>query len=269
VVSSSEQKSTEHVATDSHSRFALLLHGSHIALDQSGQLPPLHDLRDDDLLIREQDGFRYYAREVLPEHVPADLMLTPLRQLITLWSGSMFELISRGIQLLEWRRSHLFCSRCGSATAPHPHEHAMICTVCKYSQYPRLQPVIIVAITRRDADQPRILLARAANFTTHMFSLIAGFVEVGETLEQAVAREVKEEVGLDVTNIRYISSQPWPFPSNLMVGFQADYAGGEIVLQEEEIAEAGFFTFDDLPPLPPSGSISMRLIEHAIATYPG
>ncbi len=256
----------------SSTAFVLLVHGTAVAIDSEGRLPQRVAPHPEDMLISESDGVHYLARTITPEQEPAGYTLTPLRHLIARLSRAEFERASRAIQLLEWHRSHHYCSRCGSATAPHPHEHAMVCPACHYHQYPRLQPVIIVAITRVDPDQPRLLLARAATSTTPMFGLIAGFVEVGETLEQAVAREVKEEVGLEIRNIRYVCSQPWPFPSNLMVGFEADYAGGDIVVQEAEIAEAGFFAFDDLPLIPPSGSIAKRLIEHVIgaasATHP-
>ena len=257
---------TESLAIYSQSRFGLLIHGTAIAIDHEGRLPPLADHHANDLLISENADVQYLARAITPEQQPEGYTLTPLRQLITRLSQAEFERISRAIQLLEWQKNHHFCSRCGTATVPHSNDHAMVCPACSYTQYPRLQPVIIVAITRQDSDQPRLLLAQSVNNATGMFSLVAGFVEVGETLEQAVAREVKEEVGLDINNIRYFCSQPWPFPSNLMIGFQADYAGGEIVLQEAEIAAAGFYAYDEFPLIPPTGSIARRLIEHIVGT---
>ena len=244
-------------------RFGLLIHGATLAVDSDGRLPPMLDDHPNDLLISESAEVQYLARAITPEQQPEGYMLTPLRQLITRLSREEFERISRAVQLLEWQRSHHFCSRCGSPTQLHTNDHAMVCTTCKYTQYPRLQPVVIVAITRTDINPPRLLLARSVAHAT-MYSLIAGFVEVGETLEQAVAREVEEEVGLKISNIRYSCSQPWPFPSNLMIGFQADYVGGEIVLQEEEIADAGFYAFDELPVIPPTGSIARRLIEQIV-----
>lgn len=243
----------------------LLIHENSIFVDEENRLPDLQEMELDDLLVDEIDGIRYVARATPEDHVLEGFTLIHLRHVLTKWSKVEFERASRAIQLLLWQRNHRFCSNCGEKTIRHANEFAMVCPACKYSQYPRLQPCVIVAITRHDeGNQPSILLARSPRFTIPMFSLIAGFVEVGETLEQAVAREVKEEVGVDIKNIRYMSSQPWPFPSNLMIGFHAEYAGGELVLQEDEIVEAAFYPFDQLPLLPPSGSIANRMIEQII-----
>ena len=145
---------------------------------------------------------------------------------------------------------------------PHPQgDRALVCPSCQYSQYPRINPCVIVAISKDDT----ILLARAQRFNRPMYSLLAGFVEAGETLEQAVAREVLEEVGVQLKNIRYFGSQAWPFPSNLMLGFTAEWASGDLVLQEEEIMDAQFFRYDALPQTPPAGSIAYQLI-HATVT---
>ena len=157
--------------------------------------------------------------------------------MISLWSRSQFEQASRAVQLLEWRRNHKFCSHCGHETEVHPLEYAMICPTCRYRQYPRVQPCVITIITRGEDE---ILLAQSVRNKGKMYGLIAGFVEVGETLEDAVRRETLEEVGLHLKNIRYLASQPWPFPSNLMLAFHAEYESGDIKLQEEEISDARF-----------------------------
>ena len=242
----------------------LLVHDSSIFVDSEGRLPDLSEVLSDDLLVLETEEVIYFTREVPKTHVINGFKLTPLRQLLTRFSLQEFEYASRAVQLQLWQRSHRFCSRCGAETIRHAKEFAMVCPSCKYSQYPRLQPCVIVAITRDDAAEPSILLARSPRFPVPMFSLIAGFVEVGETLENAVARDVKEEVGIDIKNIRYVKSQPWPFPSNLMIGFHAEYAGGELVLEEEEILEAAFFPFDQLPLLPPTGSIASWMIDQIV-----
>jgi NAD+ diphosphatase len=127
--------------------------------------------------------------------------------------------------------------------------------------FPRLDPVVIVAITRGN----RILLARARRFQKVMFSLVAGFVEVGETLEQAIHREVREEVGVKVKNLHYVASQPWPFPHSLMIGFTAEYAGGEVVPDGEEVLEADWFAATELPPIPDRASIARRLIDRFVS----
>lgn len=185
-----------------------------------------------------------------------------LRSLLSHIAAEFFFVAGRAIQLLEWARNHQYCGRCGSATRLDPAgERSRICTACGFGAYPRINPCVIGIVTRGDD----ILLARAHHFTNGMYSALAGFMEVGESAEQTLAREVKEEVGLDIRNIRYFGSQSWPFPSNLMLGFHADYAGGELVLQDDEIADANFYHYTELPFIPPHGSIARALIEHFIA----
>lgn len=179
-----------------------------------------------------------------------------LREALMLSENAPVDVLSTAVQVFQWWRDHQFCGRCGSATDPHPQERAKWCQSCGIPWYPRLAPCVIVLIRRDD----RMLLARSSRTKLYFFSLIAGFVEPGESIEGAVAREVKEETGLDVTNIRYQSSQPWPFPHQLMLGFFADYAGGDLVLQEDELAEAGWYEPGALPPVPPQTTIAGRLI---------
>ena len=179
-----------------------------------------------------------------------------LRDALLMMEAAPAALLSTGFQVLQWWHDHQYCGRCGSMTALHPRERARWCENCSIPWYPRLAPCVIVVIRRDD----RLLLARSSRIKRHFFSLIAGFVEPGESIEAAVAREVKEETGLDVTGIRYQHSQPWPFPHQLMLGFFADYAGGELVLQEDELAEADWFRPGELPPVPPKTTISGQLI---------
>ena len=168
---------------------------------------------------------------------------------------------SRAYQLVNWRRTHRFCGVCGGGMVRSDVEGAMICAACRHTCFPRINPVVITRITRGE----QILLARRATPQFRFYSVIAGFVEAGETLEHAVAREIMEEVGLSVTNIRYFGSQPWSFPNNLMVGFTAEYAGGEIHVDGVEIGEADWFTRDRLPDIPGSISISRRLIDDFVS----
>ena len=137
----------------------------------------------------------------------------------------------------------------------------MRCDSCESQHYPRLAPSMIVLVTRGD----EILLARSPRFVIGVYSTLAGFVEPGESVEHCVAREVREEVGLEVKNLHYIGSQGWPFPHSLMLGFHAEYAGGDIVMQEDEIEDARWFRVDDLPPLPASRSIARHLIDLYVA----
>jgi NAD+ diphosphatase len=230
-----------------------------LLVDDHFQLPRVEKLAHD-LIV--QSGEQVIARDLyIEESVPEGYQLIPIRQLIASWSKDQFEQASRALQLLEWRRNHKYCSHCGTETEVHATEYAMVCPACRYHQYPRVQPCIITVITR---GQNEILLAKNAKNKSNMYGLIAGFVEVGETLEQAVQRETLEEVGIEVNNIQYLSSQPWPFPSNLMIAFKAEYVSGDLVLQEEEISDAQFFKFDQLPEIPFAGSIAHAMIQHVI-----
>ncbi|AMX18643.1 MULTISPECIES: NAD(+) diphosphatase [Acinetobacter calcoaceticus/baumannii complex] len=234
---------------------AYIFHHQQLLVDQNLQLPKVEKLASDLLFTHDE---QVIARDLLAEEpIPEGLQLVPIRQLITSWSKEQFLQASRAVQLLEWRRNHKFCSHCGHPTEVHPTEYAMVCPSCRYHQYPRVNPCIITVITRGDDE---ILLAKSVHNKTNMYGLIAGFVEVGETLEEAVQREAFEEVGLKLKNIQYMSSQPWPFPSNLMIAFRAEYESGEIKLQEEEIADAQFFKIDQLPEIPFKGSIAHSMI---------
>ncbi|MEZ4830721.1 MAG: NAD(+) diphosphatase [Caldilineaceae bacterium] len=184
-----------------------------------------------------------------------------LRQLYTRLDDVFFSIGGRAVQIVDWDRNHQFCGRCGTPTEPTPHERARRCPRCGLSSYPRISPATICAVTRRDEDGERILLARNHRFPPGRYSVLAGFVEPGESLEECVAREIHEEVGIYVKNIRYFGSQPWPFPNSLMLGFTAEYDHGDIVLEEAEIADAQWFRADNLPQLPPPMSIARRLID--------
>lgn len=180
-----------------------------------------------------------------------------LRPLLGLLSDEMFSIAGRAFQLLHWERTHQFCSRCGSRTGPKKDERAKLCPQCGLVDYPAISPAIIVAVVK----DREILLAQARRFVTRFYSVLAGFVEPGETFEECVQREVKEEVGLDVDRIEYFGSQPWPFPNSLMVAFTAVHAGGEIKIDGTEIVDAQWFTANTLPEIPRKGAIARRLID--------
>ena len=238
---------------------AYIFQQQQLLVDAAYQLPRVEKLASD---LEIAQGSQIIARDLrTDEAIPDGFQLVPIRQLLQYWNKKQFEQASRAVQLLEWRRNHRFCSHCGTATEVHATEHAMVCPSCHYRQYPRVQPCVITVITRGEDE---ILLAKNAHNTRPMYGLIAGFVEVGETLEDAVRRETLEEVGIQVKNIQYLASQPWPFPSNLMLAFKAEYASGDLVLQEEEIEDAAFFKFDDLPTIPFKGSIAHAMIMHVI-----
>ncbi|MBP9786830.1 MAG: NAD(+) diphosphatase [Acinetobacter sp.] len=238
---------------------AYIFQHQNLLVDQNLQLPEVEKLASD-LPLHQND--HVIARDLLEnEAIPEGYQLVPIRDLIQSWSTTEFLQASRAVQLLEWRRNHKFCSHCGHVTEIHSKEYAMVCPACSYHQYPRVQPCIITIITKGDNE---VLLAKSVHNKSNMYGLIAGFVEVGETLEEAVQREAFEEVGLKLKNIRYMSSQPWPFPSNLMIAFHAEYDSGEIQLQVEEISEAQFFRFDQLPEIPFKGSIAHAMIMQII-----
>lgn len=189
--------------------------------------------------------------------IPEAFYLQDLRKLAMEVDPNLFMLAGRARQVVEWDLNHRFCSRCGTPTLAHASDRAKHCPSCGYTQYPRISPCVIVLITRGY----EVLLARAPHFPGGMYSTLAGFVEPGETLEMAVHREVFEEVGVRLTNLRYLDSQPWPFPHSLMIGFHAEYAGGEIQVDGVEIEHAQWWPINELPRIPPPGSISRFLID--------
>ncbi len=211
------------------------------------------------LLIGKWQGLPCYATEIeqIPEHVPGELTL--LRPLYGIGGAEAFALAGRASQLMDWRRNHRFCGRCGTPTEMKSDEFAMICPACGLLAYPRISPAVMVLVSRGDD----LLLARSPHFRPGIFSALAGFVEAGETIEHCAVREVREEVGIEIANLRYFRSQPWPFPDSLMIAFFADYAGGEITPDPKEIEAADWFPRSALPPLPDQASIARHLIDAA------
>ena len=177
---------------------------------------------------------------------------------------SLFGIAGKASQVLDWYKSHRYCGKCGESTVHHASERAVVCKACNHHYFPRINPCAIMLVVKGD----KLLLARTSRIKSQFFSCLAGFIEVGETPEETVSREVMEEVGLEVENIRYISSQSWPFPSQLMLGFIADYKGGEITPEPAEIAEANWYDIDELQTITiPSADISVagELIQHFVA----
>jgi NAD+ diphosphatase len=196
---------------------------------------------------------------VVPEdaEVPGDLEAVGLRGLFGILDDQTFALAGRAFQLAEWDRTHRFCGVCGAGTELSANERARECPRCGHLHFPRVSPAIITRVDRGE----EILLAHAPAFPKGMYSVLAGFVEPGESLEDAVAREIREEVGVEVADVRYFGSQPWPFPHSLMVGFTAQHAGGDIRVDGREIDDAGWFPRSALPHIPPRLSIARWLIE--------
>ncbi|WP_127960236.1 NAD(+) diphosphatase [Serratia microhaemolytica] len=191
-------------------------------------------------------------------HEMSASMASP-RQLLTI-EHDLFQLAGRGVQLAEFYRSHRFCGYCSHPMHLSRTENACLCSHCHERYYPQIAPCVIMAIRRGD----QILLAQHLRHRGGIYTVLAGFVEVGETLEQAVAREVMEESQIVVKNLRYVASQPWPFPHSLMVAFMADYQSGELQADPSELLDIGWYRYDQLPMLPPPGTIARRLIEDTV-----
>ena len=193
----------------------------------------------------EPDGWRYAG----------------LRSLFFRLPDALLAIAARAFQIVEWDRTHRYCGRCGTPTRDKNGERAKECPACGYVAYPRVTPAMMVLVTRGR----ELLLARSPRFPPGTFSALAGFVEPGETIEDCIRREVREEVGIEVDDIRYFASQSWAFPHSLMIAYTAEYAGGELKPDETEIAEARWFAWNEVPNLPPSISISRRLIDATVA----
>ncbi len=192
---------------------------------------------------------------------PEEMKFENLRGLYGLVDEELWFVAARAFQIMDWDRTTLFCSRCGANTEMVSHEHSKLCTACSFTQYPRIAPAVIMLVQRMNAGRREILLSRSPQFPKGMYSIQAGFVEPGESLEETVAREVLEETGLHVRNIRYFGSQPWPFPHSLMIGFTAEYEAGELTIDGVELEEAAWYSADTLPNIPPRLSIARKLIE--------
>jgi len=205
-----------------------------------------------------------YSAELPPSvAAPQGWVWQGLRGLFGALDDAQFALAGRALQIVDWDRTHQYCGACGAATVARSNERSRVCPACGLVAYPRLAPAVM-ALVRRG---PELLLARSPRFAKGVYSALAGFVEPGETLEQCLEREVHEEVGIRVCNVRYFASQPWPFPHSLMIAFFADYDSGEIRIDGVEIQDARWFdveNLENLPRLPARISIARRLIDAAI-----
>jgi len=207
--------------------------------------------------LDEQDCL---AIELVAAPPAAPWAIEGLRALHDRLDESVFGVAGRAVQIVQFASVNRFCGRCGTATARAAGERCVRCPNCELTVYPRVSPAVIVLV-RRGAEALLARSSRWARSGVGFYSTLAGFVEPGESLEETLHREVREEVGVEITNIRYFGSQPWPFPHSLMVAFVADHAGGDIVVDGEEIEDARWFRADALPPVPPSLSIARQLID--------
>lgn len=224
------------------------------------ELDFLHEYESDVVALGSFQGIPLFMVDIGEEVVPERFEAIGLRSLALGLSYDWFGKLSQAWQYALFLRTHRYCGQCGATMTRVDWEMAMHCHSCQHRCYPRISPCIIVAIKHNN----QILLAHGRNHQKEMYSTLAGFVESGESLEQAVHREVHEEVGVKVKNLRYFGSQPWPFPHSLMVGFLADYDSGEINVDGVEILDAKWFAYDELPNTPPLFSIAGKLIAETV-----
>jgi NAD+ diphosphatase len=219
------------------------------------------------LYLGRLGGQDCWAAELPPDGpVPAaGLSWEGLRTLFSVLDDRHFALAGRALQLVDWDRTHQYCGRCGTPTEPKRDERVRVCPACKLAAYPRVAPAVMALVKR----EKQILLARSPHFPPGMYSALAGFAEPGESLEQCLAREVAEEVGVQISNIRYFASQSWPFPHSLMIAFVCEWESGEIRPQASEIDDAKWFEVLQLPKLPSKISIARRLIDAVTAEIRG
>jgi len=209
-----------------------------------------------EILGKGGDNQAYWVVVVDNTSVLRDDQWHPLRGQLYILSAEQFNLAGRAVQIAQWFFEHQFCGSCGAATQRDNQDRALVCSRCDRRFYPRIAPCMIALVTRGK----QLLLARHVRANRPVYSALAGFVEVGETVEQAVRREVLEEVGLEVGALEYIASQPWPFPGQLMLGFLAEYQSGEPQPDPREILDVRWFSYDQLPETPRPGSIANQLI---------
>ena len=208
-------------------------------------------------------GSSCYSAEATTETAaPEGMEFKELRPLYAVLDEDIFLLAGKAIQIVSWDQTHQFCGRCGTGMETLEGERAKICPACGLINYPRISPAAITAVIKDN----KILLTHNAAFRGNIHSLIAGFVEPGETIEECVHREIFEEVGLRVSNLKYFGSQPWPFPNSLMIGFTAEYESGEISVDGQEITEAGWYDAGNLPELPGKMSIARKIIDRFVKT---
>ncbi len=256
---------------DKNVRRLFVLRGQRLLVDMSTRPPQVPDTAQN-LGLSLADGYRFGSLGDLDCHVfsvtgqtdsPQGMDFLGLRKLFGILDADQYALAVRALGIANWDRTCRFCSACGSPLRRHAAILAKECVACGFTMFPRISPAVIVLVEKGN----KVLLARASRFSENLYSVLAGFVEPGETLEDAVQREIREEVGIEVKDIRYFGSQPWPYPDSLMIGFTAAWAAGEIAIDNDEITEAKWFTADDLPRIPERVSIARSLIDRYIEKH--
>ena len=245
--------------------FGILIQKKNIFISENGRLPSGSELSNiigrynaqDILSLYGERAYHTFAAALSPDAAePEGLKRIPYRNLFVTEPAGYTAVVARAALLLDWLQHTKYCASCAGRLQLSVTETALECPQCCRIWYPVLAPCIIVLISKGE----QILLARHVQHISDIYTCIAGFIEAGETAEEAVAREIREEVGLTVKDIRYRGSQGWPYPNQLMLAFRAEYVSGDITVQKEELSEAAWFTRDALPPIPLPGSAAHRLI---------
>jgi NAD+ diphosphatase len=251
---------------DENKVLRLCFRNGELLVSDSGEQPiAAADVITDDAIVVG----RWNSQLVAVERVLADALAPEgsrwagLRSLFGVMPDELVAIVGRASQIADWDRTHRFCGVCATATTRDESERSRRCPACGHAAYPRISPAMMCLVTRGE----EILLARNVSFPAGRYSALAGFLEAGESIEDAVHREVEEEVGIQVSDLRYFSSQSWPFPHSLMIAFTAEYAGGALTPNGHEIAEAGWFDADNLPQLPPRISIARALIDDTLRRF--
>lgn len=242
----------------------VLINGDKVEIPLSEDLSEIGITPERQQFLGMLEGSPCFAAEAsLEAAAPQGTAFRNLRSLLGEFESDFFSLAGRAFQVISWDINHRYCGRCGSPAEERPDERAKVCPKCGLVSYPRISPAVIVAVT----NQNKILLAKSSRFKSNMYSVLAGFVEAGETFEDCIRREIKEEANIEVGNIRYFGSQPWPFPDSLMVGFTAEYVSGEMKADGDEILDVKWFTPEEIPAIPGKWSIARRLIDSFIETH--
>lgn len=257
------------------SKGVLAFHNGRLVVEETGDGVAVADLSDSDTVLAtalrsyslaDLGGGALRAVELAPEApLPDGLTSKSIRSLLGVLTEGEVQKAARASHIVEWGRRQRFCGVCGGLTALTSDALILRCQECDHEYFPRISPAVIVAVERG----AELLLARSPHFQPGVYSVLAGFVDPGESLEECVVREVREEVGIDVSAVEYFGSQPWPFPDSLMIGFTATYSGGVIRPDPDEIEQAGWFSVEDLPPVSPSFSIARSLIDDWVLRHGG
>jgi NAD+ diphosphatase len=238
------------------------------SVDNNAIIPTIKDLKNLEFkniqYLGSINGENCFCGEISKDAIiPKDMYFNKLRALSHQLSEDMFWISGRAIQMVNFNNDHKFCGRCGSLTQSLEGERAKKCFKCGLVNYPRISPAIIVAVVRNG----KLLLAHNTKSPKDIYSVVAGFVEAGETFEECVSREVLEETGIVVKNIKYFGNQPWPFPNSLMIGFTCEYASGEIQVDGKEIGHAEWYSSTEMPVTPKGISIATELIDWFTKNY--